>query len=351
MTYDERREHVVDAIDLVGSIPLSKGPCAPRAAATCTTYRFKSGVLQEGLQLPPNSSMQMLPALFVGTRFVRVDIDNPCTIDQDFMVHDASIRWVGKDSHVALLSRRNPTEKRIFVHVDTQFTRVKGAYFKYAFSSEIISDGEIVAWDKSEQFIGLAHGETIDVLYGDGSVRSLVNLNGKLELKSLGIEEMADIRILFIRQKQAQIRENLQSSQRMAADDRLYHELVSMMEIGGNRSLAIFDRLYLMLEDDASQGLLGGGVKDRILEVLQSRPSYALRFRTTFVSRGSISEPTTTKTVLPSTFVPAKPKGPPPEAKARKAARAERDRQARNAARGSSADKSQKGGGKQSKKK
>lgn len=345
------QENLADHADFVAAHPARQSLRGLKAAQlgikprAINCYRFLGGVLEEGILLNANSSMQTQPPLFVGKRYVTVDPQYPCAINEACIVRTASIRWSDK---IATLRRQIDSDDSVLVHVDTGFTRVKGTKFKESFSSEIVTDGGLIAWDRNEMLVSIKPGESIDVLYADGNVRSLAIIDGRLEVKNLSIEDVADTRILYIRQKQARLRENLTGDDLIRAVDRLYHELVAVLAIGGKRSQAVFESVYKLLGDDGDRGLLGGGVQRHVLEVLGQRPEYALRFKITCASRRSINE---SQNVVPSAAPASKPKGPPADRRAKLAARAERDRQARQNARGSSSDQSLKGSSKKSKKK
>jgi hypothetical protein len=328
-------ETVGDHIDIVDSHPVQslRGLKAPQLgiaqAATC--FRFLGGVLEEGIQLGANASIQDPPPLFVGKSYVMVSVNNPCRVGGDFVVRSASIFWAGK---TALLCRRNGNDQSVLVHVNTQFARVKGTKFKEAFSSKIITDGKVIAWDtwvKNEVLVWLKPDETIEVLYADGNVRSLVNDGGSLTVKALSTEDVADIRVRYLRQAQARVREELKGTDRIRAEDKLYHELVAVLAVGGTRSPAVFESVYSLLEDDGDRGLLGQGVQRHVLEVLQHRPDYALRFKISCASRGAVEKP---GAGVPKTAPVAKTSGPPAARRAKLAARSARDREERNIRRG-----------------
>lgn len=338
-------ENTEGHIDFVAAHPAQsfQGLKAPQLginqpATTC--FRFLEGVLEEGLLLNVNSSMQTQPPLFVGKRYVMVDAHHPCTINEAYLVRAASIHWAGKDNQLPLLRQRMSADDSLLVLVDTRFARTKGTAFKEAFSSKVITDGKKVAWDQGEVLISIKPGETIDILYADGNVRSLVNTGGSIEVKNLNIEDVADIRVLYIRQSQARLRLELKGDQRTRAEDKLYHELVAVLAVGGKRSSTVFESVYKLLEDDGDRGLLGRGVQQHVLDALQHRPDYALRFKITCAKRGTVNE--TTSTLLP-TVSANRPKGPPPERRAKLAARSQRDQAERQVRRGSSADMSHKG--------
>lgn len=340
-------ENTQDHIDFVAAHPAQslRGLKAPQLgivqpATNC--FRFLEGVLEEGLLLNVNSSMQTQPPLFIGKRYIMVDSHQPCAINEAHIVRAASIRWAGKDGQLPLLRQRMKADDSVLVHVDTKFARTKGTTFKEAFSSKIVTDGSVVTSSnyQDEMLIGLTDGESIDILYADGNVRKLANTDGTLEIKNLSTEDVADIRILYIRQSQARLREELKGDQRTRAEDKLYHELVAVLAVGGKRSPAVFEAAYKLLEDDGDRGLLGRGVQQHVLDALQHRPDYALRFKITCAKRGTVNE--VTSTPLP-TVSATRSKGPPPARKAKLAARSQRDQAERQARRGSSADMSLKG--------
>lgn len=344
-------ENTQDHIDVVAAHPAQslRGLKAPQLgivqpATNC--FRFLEGVLEEGLLLNVNSSMQTQPPLFVGKRYVMVDAHQPCAINEAHIVRAASIRWAGKDGQLPLLRQRMKADDSVLVHVDTRFTRTKGTTFKEAFSSKVLTDGKKVSWDQGEVLISIKPGETIEILYADGNVRKLANTDGTLEVRNLSTEDVADIRIQYIRQSQARLREELKGEQRTRAEDKLYHELVAVLAVGGKRSPVVFEAAYKLLEDDGDRGLLGRGVQLHVLEALQHRPDYALRFKISCAKRGTVNEVTSTKSPTVSTN---RPKGPTLERKAKMAARSQRDQAERQARRGSSADMSL--NGKSSKKK
>ena len=339
------RENIEANIDFVAAHPAQslqglKAPQLGIVQSGTNCFRFLEGVLEEGLLLNANSSIQTQPPLFIGKRYIMVDGQHPCSINEAHIVRAASIRWAGKDNQLPLLRQRMNDDKSVLVHVDTRFTRVKGTTFKEAFSAKVLTDGKKVAWDQGETLVCIKPGETIEILYADGNVRKLVNTGGMLEVMNLSIEDVADIRILFIRQSQARLRQELKGEQRARAEDKLYHELVAVLAIGGKRSPAVFEDVYKLLEDDGDRGQLGRGVQNHVLEALQHRPDYALRFKITCAKRGTVNE--VTGTPLP-TVSTNRPKGPPPERRAKLAARSQRDQADRQGRRGSSEDKSLKG--------
>ena len=338
-------ENIEDHTDFVAAHPAQslQGLKAPQLGINqsgTNCFRLLEGVLAEGLLLNANSSMQTQPPLFVGKRYIMVDGQHPCSVNEAFIVRAASIRWAGKDNQLPLLRQRVNGDKSVLVHLDTRFGRAKGTTFKEAFSSKVLTDGKKVVWDQGETLVCIKPGETIEILYADGNVRKLVNTDGVLEVKNLSTEDVADTRILHIRQSQARLRQELKGEQRARAEDKLYHELVAVLAIGGKRSPAVFETVYKLLEDDGDRGLLGRGVQQHVLDALQHRPDYALRFKITCASRGTVNE--ATSSALP-TVSANRPKGPPPERRAKLAARSQRDQAERQGRRGSSADMSHKG--------
>ncbi len=311
-------------------------------------YRFLNGVLQEGLLLDLNSSMQVNLAFFVGTRYVVLNSTNPCRFDASGIIRRASVAWRGEGGRIPTLTQPsiNP-DQRCLVHVDTKFDRTRRTIYKEEFSSCIVTDGGVVAQSKGEMLLSLGQSESVEVFYADGSVKRLVCKDQAITAISLSIEEQAEARITHA------VTEILAASmmpvgtEATVRTDRAFHQLVAVMAVGGKRSESVFEKAYGLLEEAGKAGMLARSVEGHAIRMLHDRPAHAVRLGNACMKKGSVHSVATN---TPVSIQMNKPKGPPADRRAKLAARAERDRQQRQAARGSSADQSHKGSGKKSKK-
>ncbi|HEY0979319.1 MAG TPA: hypothetical protein VGE23_00545 [Candidatus Paceibacterota bacterium] len=337
-------ENLVDHTDFVTAHPAQslQGVRAPQLGIKdrpVSCYRLEGGVFEEGIALGANSSLQMCPALFVGDWYVLIDPANPCAYGDDHVVYRASIRKGGKGGTVPLLTQRAKTDNRILVYVDTRFARVPRTVFKEAFSAKIVTDGGITAWSRSknEMLVSLGNGETIEVLYADGTVRQVINENGTAKAVPLSLEDQAAHRAQYLAAERERVRSTLTGDPMIKTVDKLFHELVAILRIGGARSQAVFDLAYRQLEDAGEAGLLGTGVQRHVREVLeeQDRKEHLLRFSFTCTKRGVNGH----TTAVPTATRAVRRKGPSPERQAKLAERSQRDREARQGMRGSSEDR------------
>lgn len=348
---------IQDHIDFIAAHPAPRsfqGLKAPQLGLDdqrTTCFQLVGGVFSEGIRLSTNSSFQVRPALFVGRkRYVMVDSFNPAPIDQEDAIRAASIRWAGADSKVPLLTRRALSDNTVLIYVDTVFGRQPRTVFKEHFSSKIVTGGRLIAWDRNEALVALASGESIEILYADGSVRQILNENGRVKADLLSIEDQAARRLCHLTCQLDTFRKELTGDSLVKATDKIYHEFVAIMRVGGGRSEDVFKMTYSRLEDAGEQGLLGAGVQRHALEVLeeQGRSEYMQRLKFTCARR--IAKAAQNHELV-SPVLKQIGKGGVPQARRQKLAeRAARDRAQRAAARGSSAEKPLKATGKKSKK-
>lgn len=309
-----------------------------------TAFRFLGGELREGIVAQVNSSIG--PTFYLDRRFVRLDSLKPCPMDENGLIRSAAISWVGSNRDIPVLTKHT-YGTYILVHVDTEFARAKRTIFRERFSATISSNGRTVAWDRGQKLILLKAGDWIEVYCADGSVRKLENDNGTAKVVPLSLEEQAACRFGKLNGDLERNRQNRSGNELMRALDGVYHEFAAMLRVGGGRSEDIFQMAYHSLEDAGDKGLLGDAVREHVKEVLRNlgKNTLLLQFNHT-CTRRPIDGPRGESPKAPSMVKTATKPGVPLERRQRLAERAERDRAARTAARGSSQEKPahQKGG-------
>lgn len=329
------------------------------AAKPNTCYSLKGAqTLLPYFVLEPN--YRQFHSLFLGDEYhLPTNFSEPCMmrIEGDLAyVRRAEVRRVqGERGVILTLAQPYRKDPELLLYVNPKTELPQGAKLKQSFWTSIETNGRIAAFNRNgnERLLAFTEdGQSADVLYNDGDVVRVARIDGELKLLKLSNEEKAEIRIANGLKRLNQVRENkeLDADVKAKRIDAAYHQLLTILAVGGNRSQVVFEKVFDLLVAAGEAGELRPGVKQRAVEELKKlSSSHAVDFnlkceavqakRTSGGAFGNVS----------AMFAEPARRGPPASRLKQLQARRERD-QKRHAA---TAGRSGGGGGKgsQSKKK
>lgn len=316
-----------------------------------------TGKLEEGIELEmshPLLSVGKMALFFNNASYVLRNLNNGCLYQPQpekntGLVRRAVVEWKELEGKkpFPLLTRPQGQTENLLAHVCANMELPVGAQLKERFYAGIITTASVIGTDKlgREMLLSFGKGDIADVFYKDGSVKRVVRENDALVVDVLTIEDQADLRIDRVRNELTALEKMPVGDERAKMEDGLYHEVITILTIGGKRSSYILKSAFDFLDDACDESKLRAGVRARALDMLrQIDPAYALRFGISTQAGGPSKRGSgdfTTASVPSSDSMVRK--GPPAARKAKLAERANRDREARSRMAGSS------GGGKQDK--
>lgn len=291
------------------------------------------------------------PALFVGGRFIFRNYQNGCIYKPQGragIVRRAVIEWkepVGKRPFPVLTQPNDPNPP-LLLHVSTHQVLPENVRLNVKFSRGVLTEGRVIDEDYGEMLIALDDNQSADVFYIDGAVKRVIRTGSDLVGHELSLDDQAEARIARNEGIISVLNEEFRKSFGHPPEDLIrqrdaaFHDLISVMDIGGRRSASIGDRIFDILVTYGKEGdLRAGTVRSRAMEVLKRvNPGRVMEFEEACL-------PSVYAHQLGFNLATSGPsaqsrKGPTADRKAKLAARAARDSQARAQMRGAS------GGGK-----
>ncbi|MBP7741395.1 MAG: hypothetical protein KA104_01755 [Candidatus Pacebacteria bacterium] len=323
-----------------------------------------AGRVHEGMHIElghPVSNGQ--PVLMLGEYFILRNNKNGCLYTPSGSV--GFVRRMTVDSielgngrkPLKLLTRPESSDTSLYLVVDPSVKLPQGATPNVNFWFGVPQSPLVVAQDfRSGQalLVFRKDGDSASVFYTDGTVRGVVRRDSILEVVELSIEEQARKRVDHALENIRIARTTLKDEEALARrTDVFYHMIVEVLKVGGKRSTIVFDMVFDLLNAAGGQGELRSGVQHHVREVLSKlNPSAALQFNLNcqrFDAKRKDNGAFGNVHLLSDC---TNPKGPPPSARAKKAARSARDAAERSMRRGSSQEiPLHQNGGKNSKKK
>lgn len=300
-----------------------------------------SGPIREGITLSLSHPLTGgKPALMLGEHFTLVsNHGNGCLFrkmtDTTALVRRLDIRHLERPGKSALPVLVNPTSTdTLYLQVDTHLP--VHIIPKERFCSGVMPNDSISIYGGTEYLVRLVgDGDSVDILYGDGSVRQVVRTGNTLKLRPLMAEDQARVRIQHALYGLATAAKTSDESA-IKGRDWFYHQLAAIIAVGGRRSATTLTNALDPLTDAARDGDIRSNVKQHVIAALHHAPAQALQFgmdcdagHSCRMAGGAFGRPQTSR---PGDSVqPAKGK---PEQARKRAERSASDRNLRESMRG-----------------
>lgn len=322
-----------------------------------------TGVMQEGIEVEINHPMGGdLPVLMLGEYWMQSDRFYPCRVveeDSRFLARHLAIKTI--ESSQGRRPRRQLTRPQgsnvpLLLFVNPSVRLPKGATQTANFWKGVGDCPLIMSTDyrSGETLLSFSKdGDSASIFLSDGRVLGVVRNDRVLQVVKLTLEEQAERRVQLAVNALKKAETDLKGDNLVRAVDLLYHMLADVLAVGGKRSDSVFDKVSNILIEAGEQGRLRSGVQLHVEEAFNKVcSSTALQFKLACESANARKNGGGAFGNVHLLSDCTNPKGPPPSARAKKAARSARDAAERSMRRGSSQEiPLHQNGGKNSKKK